>query len=325
MKKLKSLILTGLITCLCSGVFAQVKYYKIQNGTKTLLKEGEELNIKLNEKMEPEVNFLMEVDIVAFRKAQTYQLIAATMVYVIEGKSYIKYLHDWNLESEMFKAKYGTEKVLNFYLFGTPDVIKNPKNMSFYKTNIPLSDAEDSYHFDLEAAYKTGKEGYFDNNVYKERDVFSKREYVPNPKSPIVSFSIPESVTLKHKYDVLVSSGNGIYEGINSLGLINDDLRTEVLAVKNIKANVPVLGYVPTFPEVARAMEAIMDYKRNEIKNEADMTKAIALVEAWNKDAAYLHVLEKSETSTLKAFNKKLKGITDPIALMELFKNYTGK
>jgi hypothetical protein len=36
-------------------------------------------------------------------------------------------------------------------------------------------------------------------------------------------------------------------------------------------------------------------------------------------------VLEKSETPTLKALNKKMKGITNPKVLMDLFKSYTGK
>ena len=305
---------------------AQVKYYKIQNGVKTLLKSEEKFVIPLTEKLEPTVNFLMEVDIIAFKKLYTYQQITATIVYKnSKNEGIIRDDIYWNLGSELYKAKYGTEKVLNYYLFGTEEVLKNPKNMYFYKAPITLTDAEYVYYFDIEAAYKTGKEGYFEGDAYKERDVFSKREYVPNPKSPIVSFKVPEAVLFDAKYKGLIESGYATIDGIVGLQAVHRKVNEEWEKVKSIKAAVPVVGYIATFPEVARAMELIINQREAEIKNETEKQGAIDMLAVWGTDSKYLMVLEKSETPTLKALNKKLKGITDPNALMELFKSYTGK
>jgi hypothetical protein len=326
MKKLMMLLLLSL--AVVSPLTAQVKYYKVQNGTKTLLKTGEKFVIPVNEKLEASTNFLMEIDIIAFKKLYTYQSINATMLHKnSEGDATVKDYINWNLGSELFKSKYGTEKVLNYYLFGTEEVRKNPKNMYFYKDkgSFSLTDALDTIYFDIEAAYKTGKEGYFENDAYKERDVFSKREYVPNPNSPIVSFQIPAAVLLDKKYKDFVDPGYASTNDMMGLSAIHRKIENEWSRVKDIKTAVPVVGYIATFPEVARAMESILDQREAEIKKEADKQKAIDLVEQWSNDSKYLIILEKSETPTLKALNKKMKGITDPNALMDLFKGYTGK
>ncbi len=324
MKKIMMLLLLSL--AVVSPLTAQVKYYKVQNGTKTLLKTGEKFVIPLNDKLEASTNFLMEIDIIAFKKLYTYQSISATMVYKNDnGDAIVKDYINWNLGSELYKSKYGTEKVLNYYLFGTEEVRKNPKNMYFYKGALSLSDALDTIYFDIEAAYKTGKEGYFENDAYKERDVFSKREYVPNPNSPIVSFQIPAAVLLDKKYKDFVDPGYASTNDMMGLSAIHRKIENEWNRVKDIKTAVPVVGYISNFPEVARAMELILDQKEAEIKKETDKQKAIDLVEQWSNDSKYLIVLEKSENPTLKALNKKMKGITDPNALMELFKGYTGK
>ena len=77
MKKLMMLLLLSI--AVVSPLTAQVKYYKVQNGTKTLLKTGEKLVIPLNEKLEASTNFLMEIDIIAFKKLYTYQSINQSM------------------------------------------------------------------------------------------------------------------------------------------------------------------------------------------------------------------------------------------------------
>ncbi|MES2589297.1 MAG: hypothetical protein V4622_09970 [Bacteroidota bacterium] len=325
MKTRNLFILTLITLAVLQPVNAQVKYYKIQDGAKTLLKEAEQITIPLNDKMESNVNILMEVDMVAFKKTYTYQQITSTLNYNSNGKAYIKDNIYWNIESDLFKAKYGADKTLSYYLLGTAEVLKNPKNMYYYKGSITLDNADDTVYFDIEAAYKTGKEGYFENNAYKERDVFSKREYVPNPKSPIIRYEIPASILLDDKYKSYVNPGYAESKELIGFRNIQRKLEDELRQIKDIKQNVPVVGFVYTFAEVSRAMETIVKSRENQIKNETDKQKALDLLAVWNKDYTFLLVLEKSETPTLKALNKKMKGISDENALMDLFKNYTGK
>ncbi len=326
MKTRKLIVLILIALAVLKPAQAQVKYYKLQNGAKTLLKEGERIIIPLNEKMESDVNILLEVDLVAFKKAYTYQLISATMAYKSGGKAFVKDKIDWNMGSELFKSKHGTDKTLSYYLFGTEEVRKNPKNMYYYKDFITMDNADDTIYFDLEAAYKTGTETYFENNAYKERDVFSKREYVPNPKSPIISYSIPASKLLEEKYKSYVDPGYAESKELIGMYNLHKKLEEEVRAIKSVKQNVPVLGEVHTFAEVARAMELIISSREKQIKDETDKQKALDLLAAWNKDYTFLMVNEKSSSAAaLKPLNKKMKGITDELVLMDLFKNYTGK
>jgi len=314
------LLFTAALFLLAVAGHSQFSYYKVQNGSKTPLKEGESVTIPLDDNNAPLANVLMEIDVKAFRTAHKYDLIAPTFcVKESDGSLRQLYYVDFVFDSQLNLKKYASVKTLKVYLFGTPDVTADNYNLYLTKPKVTYDDALLNYIMLLGASYITGTEDVYDDGVFRERNIYSKRETISKPGSPLIRFEMTPGTLVSEKHRRLIVAGYASMDGQMSLASVTKAVSDEIAAIKKFVTSIPMVGTSENYPNISESMQMISDARKNEITNETDKAKALALLEQWSKEYKHLLVSGKGK-DILKDMNKQLKGKTDVQSRMDVFK-----
>jgi hypothetical protein len=333
MNKMFTLVL-GLI--LAGTAHAQFQFYTIEKGVKTAQKGADQILINIDENLKSDKNVMLEVNVAEFKKKYTYNLFAIGLFCSSLGTERYLMRQPVVFGSELYTTKYGTDKVLRFYLFPDETTASDNKAFVFYAGNdwynkFTYESTLDTLHFQLEGRYKTGSEFYSENGSVKERDLFTEAEQLKIASSPFVRFEPTEKLKQDHQrkmdedrykktisdygYSSTYQRGSEYYLTLlgieGKLGEESDRIVTTY--------NIGGVGGVILYPQIAKAIEEIGDYKSALIKAEPDMYKALEMMDAWSVDYKKLFITDSLTEDQRKALNKQLKAAPDAAAKYQIF------
>jgi hypothetical protein len=320
--KILKLITIGLIAIQSFGLSAQVTFYKIKDGAKTVLPEGENLKFQLDDKGKPIGNVLIEVNVPEFRKKYNFDDILIAFGPPTRPLSQtLRISHTF--EEEYIKKKYANVNVLNFYAFMNSDFKEQLGNSSptFSTYYIPNDDMKKTFHYRIIGRYKTGTEKYWDDksNSYKLRDLFESTEILSKVD---ITFEENKAITLSSEYAALIYSNSHEYNGVPSIYNITRDLKSCAKELDKI-----TVGFGPAtkkkYKNLANAIYEIAIEKEKEIKEEKDKAKALELFYEWHEISKKLCIEDdKPKSEQLKTLEKSLGASKTIVQKIELIKNY---
>jgi hypothetical protein len=338
---MKKMVVLGICLALISSAHAQFLFYKIEKGVKTPLKSGEEIVIATDDNLKATSNVMLEVNVAEFKKKYTYNLFAIGLLAARSGKNEMLMRHPLLFGSEYYTTKFGSDKVLRYYLFPDETTAKDPKALVFYKgddwyNKFTYEISLDTFLFELEGRYKTGSETYYDenSNSVKTRDVFTDPEYLPIVETPFVRFTTTDKVKQDYQRSldeqrykrVIVDTDYSTYyrqggKSFITLFGIEEELEKESDKVI-LNYNIGGTGGVILYPQIAKAIQEIGVYKTNQIKAEPDMYKALTMLDEWEINYKKLIIIERLTEDQRKQLNKQLKAAPDAAAKYEIFMTF---
>jgi|GEM_PF-3340692 len=271
---------------------AQFKIYKVTNGTRTAIKSGDKVDIRLAADDAVLDNVVVDLDIAAFLKAYKFDRVA--IVYTLNNYEVEYYGHTF--ESTLNLKKYAGKGIIPVYAYDT----KNFKETDF-RTLVKGSVVYDGSLKDVRkvviyGSYKTGEEGYFDNNdIYKTRDVFSPGELLATVELNVLfnqqkildydyNRSLSDLETMSYRFD------RNVLENI-----------TQYLA--------PYVG-TPMYGALADGFSDVWKAKVALVKSETDKQKTIDAVAQLAKDFELMATVSNKDKAILKTMNKDIKSKT---------------
>ena len=280
---------------------AQFKLYKVTNGTRTAIKSGDKVDIRLAADDAALDNVMVEIDIAAFKKAYKFDRVA--IVYTLNNYEVSYYGHTF--DSQLNLKKYGGKGLVPVYAFDT----KNFKETDF-RTLVKGSISYDGPSKNVRkviiyGSYITGEEGYFDNDTYKTRDVYSAGEQLATIELNAV---FNEQRMLDYDYD----------NAVRALENMSD--RFERNVVSNITQYVAPYVATPLYGALADGFKEVWAAKLALVKSETDKQKTIAAVEQLAKDFELMGTVAQKDKAILKTMNKEIKTKTTIEEKWELIK-----
>lgn len=323
----KNLLFTGALSAMLMASqlsLAQITCFKLENGNKTPLKEGEKFEITVNkdQQIETNSNIMVELDLVAFKKKYNYDNFRIRLRFVDNeysysynlGKAWVSASEYIKFSDPFFLKKYANLKTLQFYLIKTDETTTANsfsliKSMSFDPTL-----AKENFQLIVEGGYVKGEEEYYDKDSksWKKKDILSDFERIKLISD--AKFKLSDELILKENYKKLVNPGDRriLDESgnlIRGVGSMDYSLRNQSKSLEK------------SHKEISQAITSVSDYMQKKIMEEPDNKKAVALVIEWNKKALPL-IVESINPSELKALKKELKSVTEPEAILEIFKKH---
>lgn len=300
-----TLILLALL--LFNGVHAQVKIYKLSNGSKIEATKEEPIKVELNDEDKPIDNVLMQIDIEEFREKYNYDVITIQIGRSGFNDGFIR--HEFN--SDLYKKKYGDLNQFNIYAFNNSEYEEGQGNFGLVSEKVYYRGyvKEADQLLRILGQYITGQEEYYDEdrNSIRKRNVYSNAEEVILFK---VQFTQSESAIIESRYLDLIEEENGISGQKRSLN------RCAFSLEKKTSDRPFPLSIFLTDPEkyehLSDVLYEIAEYKFDEIKQEKDKAKALELYDEWDKENEILCIKETaSNEKQLQDLEEKLKKSTD--------------
>ncbi len=281
---------------------SQIKISKVVNGTRTAVKSGDKVDIRIGDDEVAIDNIVAELDIAAFTKTYKYDLVG--IYYMSNGHILGYYEHQF--ESQLNTKKYGGKGVIPVYVYDT-------KN--FKETDYRVM-AEGTYYAGAESGgreivvkgyYITGEEGYFDAyDNYKFRNTYSEGE--PLMKVPFNTVFSPEAIAA---YKLKMA-----HFTVSELSATFED------RVKwNIAQYVAPYIATPMYGALADGFQEVWDAKVEAVLAENDPDKAAAAAEQLEKDYELMKAVSQKDKSALKTMNKEIKSMTSTEEKWQLIKS----
>ncbi|MGM0477823.1 MAG: hypothetical protein ACQERC_01275 [Bacteroidota bacterium] len=316
------LLLILLNTLFFSSINAQIKTYKIKDGTKTEISRDDTIKIELDGEGKPLDNILISFDIKEFREKYNYDIINIAV-----GRSgFTGGLFKHEFDSELSKKKYADVKKFNFYAFNHTEYEEGQGKGTFALVSEKVyyrGYVKETPHFyKILGQYITGQEEYYDEDsrTVRTRNVLSSGEEVIQLN---IRFEQNESAKFDARYKELIEEGNGIGKQRHKVGKC-----TNKLAKKMIEMPFPLSIFLldrVKYEHLVETINEIVNYKYDEIKQEKNKEKAFELYEEWDKekDAFCIEETESNEDQ-LKELEKKFKKIPESTTVpekMEIIRN----
>lgn len=300
-QKLFKTALIGVVFIFSNSVNAQFKFSKVNvaDGVKTVVKSGDKVDMRLSPAGNVEQNFVVDIDIAAFRKAYKYDVVV--VAYLRNDKMNYSYLHEF--ESVLNTKKYGGKGIVPIYAydnkkFKETDYKVLAKDLIEYEGATPISRKVAVY-----GCYITGEEGYFDaNDTYQFRNKYSEGELLGYIElNTVYNKKQIEDYNAKQK----AAEYDQAERGINNL---ESQFKRNVL--ENVNQYVAPVVATPIYGALSEGLREIWDWKVKEVqakKSPENADKFIASVSELEKDLEIMYTISKKDKSILKVMNKEIK------------------
>jgi hypothetical protein len=294
----------ALVTLMLSAtaVHSQIKVSKVANGTRTSVKSGDKVDIKIGGDEMAIDNIVVEIDIAAFKKTYKYDLVG--IYYKWNGRIVSYYEHEF--DSQLNTKKYGGKGVVPVYLYNTKNFKETDYQVLSEGTYYSGPEVEKTREIVIEGYYITGEEGYFDyNDNYKTRNTYSRAE--PLMKLPFNAVFSAE-VIAEHN---LIFARNTVSDLSSRF---DNDIKWHITQYLAPYINTPMYG------ALADGFQEVWDAKAAAVMAESDAGKAVAALEQLSKDYELMKAVAQKDKSILKAMNKEIKAKTSIDQKWELIK-----
>lgn len=293
--------MAGAIVLFSQVANAQFKFSKVNvaDGTKTLLKTGDKVDVKISPTGTVEQNIVLDLDIAAFRKAYKYDVV--TIGYIREKSITYKYIHEF--ESVLNTKKYGGKGIVPIYAYDN----KKFKETDFRVLAKDLIEYEGPKPIVRQVAvygnYIVGEEGYFDeNDKFQFRNKYSEGELlglieINTIYNPAQINAYNEQAKASHFASAQRSVDNLQY-------------RFKRDVIEKINETLAPVVATPMYGALANAFQEVWDSRVKETQqfNSADNAdKFISMVELLEKDYELMNDVIRKDKSRLKTLNKEIK------------------
>ncbi|WP_300663248.1 hypothetical protein [Fluviicola sp.] len=303
-KKLFKAALVGVVFIFSNSVNAQFKFSRVNvaDGVKTVVKSGDKVDMRISPTGNVEQNFVVDLDIAAFRKAYKYDVVV--IAYLRNDKMNYSYLHEF--ESVLNTKKYGGKGIVPIYAydnkkFKETDYKTLAKDFIEYEGATPISRKVAVY-----GCYITGEEGYFDaNDTYQFRNKYSEGELL----------GYIELNTVYNKKQIEDFNAKQKAAAYNQAERDIDNMQSQFK--RNVTENVeqylaPVVA-TPIYGALSEGLKEIWDWRVKAVqavKSPENADKFIASVADLGKDLEIMYAISKKDKAILKTMNKEIKAIT---------------
>lgn len=298
---LKSVVIITLLL-ISQSSFAQIKISKINqaDGVKTVVKNGTTTDITINEDGTVKQNFVVELDIAAFRAAYKYDHVS--IIYHKNEDN--NYREDHEFESLLNSKKYGNKGIIPFYVYNT----KNFKETDFrvLTQNSVLCEGEKEFKIAIYGHYITGEEGYFDrNDRYQTRKLLSQRELITYIDiTPNFAPSQLEAYNRKQADKAYASTQYQLRKN-------EEFFRDRILST--IESNRAPVVDTPIYLALSNGYKEVWNAKVKEVKEYDKLETAVTFYskvkELEEMYTIMINSIQKNKEN-LKALNKEIKGLT---------------
>ncbi len=293
--------LIGAVLIFSNSVSAQFKFSRVNvaDGVKTAVKSGDKVDLRISPTGNVEQNFVVDLDLAAFKKAYKYDVIIVS--YLRNDKANFSYIHE--LESVLNTKKYAGKGIVPVYAydnkkFKETDYRTLAKDLIEYDGPTPVSRKIAVY-----GSYITGEEGYFDaNDMYQFRNKYSEGE--------LLGFIELNTIYNKKQLDDYDAKQklNNYYQAERDLDRMQSAFKRNV--VENINQYVAPVVATPLYGALSEGLTEIWNSKvkaaeANKSPENAD--KYIASVAELNKDLEVMYAVAAKDKAVLKTLNKEIK------------------
>ena len=295
------IVLAGAVFIFSNAVNAQFKFSKVNiaDGVKTAVKAGDKVDMRLSPTGNVEQNFVVDLDIAAFRKAYKYDVVF--IAYLRNDKVNFSYLHEF--ESVLNTKKYGGKGIIPIYAYDTKkfketDYRVLAKDGIEYEGSTPVVRKVAVY-----GCFITGEEGYFDSNdMYQLRNKYSEGELLGYIElNTVYNKKQIEDYNAKQKQ----AEYNQAERGIDNL---QSSFRRNVL--ENINQYLAPVVATPMYMALADGFTEVWNWKVKDAeaqKSPENADKFIASVAQLEKDFQTMYEVAKKDKNVLKTMNKEIK------------------
>lgn len=295
------IVLVGAVFIFSNSVNAQFKFSKVNvaDGIKTGVKSGEKVDLRLNPTGNVEQNFVVDLDIAAFRKAYKYDVV--TIAYLRNDQINFSYIHEF--ESILNTKKYGGKGIIPIYAYDT----KKFKETDYRVLAKDLIEYDGSTSIVRKIAvygnYITGEEGYFDaNENYQFRNKYSEGELLGYIElNTIYNKKQLDDYNAKQKL-------NNYYQAENDLDRMQSSFKRNVL--ENVNQYVAPVVATPIYGALSEGLTEVWDWKVKAAeanKSPENAEQFIASVSELSKDLEVMYAVAKKDKNVLKTMNKEIK------------------
>nr|WP_294861519.1 hypothetical protein [uncultured Fluviicola sp.] len=292
--------LLGAVLIFSNSVNAQFKFSKVNvaDGVKTVVKSGDKVDLRLSPTGNVEQNFVVDLDIAAFRKAYKYDVV--TVAYLRNDQINFTYLHEF--ESVLNTKKYGGKGIIPVYAYDNKK-FKETDYRTLGKDNIEYDGSVVIRKIAVYGSFITGEEGYFDaNDNYQFRNKYSQGELLGYIElNTIYNKKQIDDFNAKKKREEYTDAERHV-ENLQS------GFKRSVL--DNVNQYVAPVVATPIYGALSESLTEVWDWKvktaeANKSPENAD--KYIASVAELDKDFEVLRTISAKDKNILKTMNKEIK------------------
>lgn len=300
-KNVLNLAMAGAVVLFSHVANAQFKFSKINvaNGAKTLLKQGEKVDLKISPTGTVEQNLVVDLDIAAFRKAYKYDVV--TIAYIRENSITYKYIHEF--ESVLNKKKYEGKGIIPIYAYDN----KKFKETDFRVLAKDLIEYEGPKPIVRQVAvygnYIVGEEGYFDeNDKFQFRNKYSEGELLGFIEiNTIYNPAQINAYAEKEKANKFASAQRSVD---------NLQYRFKRDIIDKINETVAPVVATPIYLALGNGFQEVWDWRVKEVQqfnSTENAEKYMSMVEQLNQDYQLMYDIIRKDKNHLKTLNKGIK------------------
>jgi len=305
-QKLFRIAAVSAIMLFANSVNAQFKFSKVNvaDGSKTALKSGDKVNMNLNATGNVEQNFVVDIDIAAFKKAYKYDVVI--VAYERDGRTTYSYIHEF--DSQLNTKKYAGKGIVPVYAydnkkFKETDFRVLAKDVIDYEGPTPIIRKVCVY-----GSYITGEEWYFDaNDKYQERNKYSEWEPLGSIEINTVYNKVQIDAYNKKQGQIDFDNANYAIQNMDS------DFKRNV--IDNINQYLAPVVATPMYMALASGFQDVWDWKVKTVKAQMSLEKiaeSVAAVKALREDYLVMVAVSEKDKNLLKTMNKEIKTKTSP-------------
>lgn len=285
-----------------NSVNAQFKFSKVNvaDGVKTAVKSGDKVDLRLNPTGNVEQNFVVELDIAAFRKAYKYDVVM--IAYLRNDQINFNYIHEF--ESVLNTKKYGGKGIIPIYAYDTKK-FKETDYRTLVKSDVIDYEGPTpvSRKFAVYGSFITGEEGYFDaNDTYQFRNKYSQGELLGYIElNTIYNKKQLEDYSAKQKKE-------NYYQAERDLDRMQSSFERNVL--ENVNQYVAPVVATPIYGALSEGLTEVWNSKVKAVetnKSPENADKFIASVTELSNDLEIMYAVAKKDKNILKTMNKEIK------------------
>lgn len=293
--------LVSAVLIFSNSVNAQFKFSRVNvaDGVKTAVKSGDKVDLRISPTGNVEQNFVVDLDLAAFKKAYKYDVIIVS--YLRNDKANFSYVHE--LESVLNTKKYAGKGIVPVYAydnkkFKETDYRTLAKDLIEYEGPTPVSRKIAVY-----GSFITGEEGYFDaNDTYQFRNKYSEGE--------LLGFIELNTIYNKKQLDDYNAKQklNNYYQAERDLDRMQSGFKRNV--VENINQYVAPVVATPLYGALSEGLTEIWNSKVKAVeanKSPENADKYITSVAELNKDLEVMYAVAAKDKAVLKTLNKEIK------------------
>ncbi|WP_343603760.1 hypothetical protein [Fluviicola sp.] len=300
-QQLSKIALAGAIFIFSNTVSAQFKFSKVNvaDGVKTAVKSGDKVDLRLSPAGNVEQNFVVDIDIAAFRKAYKYDVVIVG--YLRDDQMNFSYLHEF--ESVLNTKKYGGKGIVPVYAYDTKK-FKETDYRTLAKDGIDYEGPKPVVRkLAIYGSYITGEEGYFDaNDTYQFRNKYSPGELL----------GYIELNTVYNKAQIEAFEAKKKEQEYNQADRYIDNMQSNFgrSVIENVEQYLAPVVATPMYMALSDGLKEVWNWRVKAVraqKSPENADKFIAAVEELTKDFEIMNTISKKDKSILKVMNKEIK------------------